>query len=115
MSAPLILLFEATVNEGQFEAFKDVATKLVALTKTESGAQVYEWFVSDDKRTVLVAERYESSEAILAHGKTFETHAPEMLALCQIVRILILGEATAELKAAMPDVQFLNSFDGFRR
>lgn len=117
MSEPLILIYETTVHEGQFEAFMEVSKKLVADTQKEKGAQVYEWYVSEDKRLVHVVERYASSEAILEHLGTFTRHVDEMMKVSTPVRLQICGNPTQELKAALEGqgVLYLTPFGGFRK
>ncbi|HEY1860298.1 MAG TPA: hypothetical protein VGG61_08085, partial [Gemmataceae bacterium] len=45
--------------------------EMVTSTRAENGVLAYQKFISDDRRTVYVHERYEDSDAAVAHLPTF--------------------------------------------
>ena len=52
---------------GDLAEFKRLAAQALELTKGEAGALQYDWFFSSDETRCVVRERYENSDAILAH------------------------------------------------
>lgn len=64
-----VLMLE--VKDGKLDEFKALAAEMVAATQEEAGAQIYEWFVSDDGSAVHLYERYADSDATLTHLGNF--------------------------------------------
>jgi|TARA_B100000953_G_C17987526_1_gene411036 quinol monooxygenase YgiN len=59
------------IKEGTNEKFEEVASRLKdAVTKNESGVVYYDWYKGKDDSSYVVLERYESQEALDAHGQT---------------------------------------------
>lgn len=55
------------IAPGDLAEFKRLAAQALELTKGEAGALQYDWFFSSDETRCVVRERYENSDAILAH------------------------------------------------
>ena len=59
------------IKEGTNEAFEEVASRLQsAVTENEPGVVYYDWYKGQDETTYVVLERYESQDALDAHGQT---------------------------------------------
>jgi quinol monooxygenase YgiN len=62
---------ELSVRPGCLDDFEKLTGEIVAATRAESGVLAYQRFISDDQRTVYVHERYQDSNAAIAHLRTF--------------------------------------------
>lgn len=71
MSEAISWILMLDVKEGQLDAFRLLMDEMVASTREEPGAEIYEWWVSDDGRRVHIYERYADSDATLAHLGSF--------------------------------------------
>ena len=59
------------IKEGTNEEFEEVASRLQsAVTENEPGVVYYDWYKGQDDTTYVVFERYESQDALDAHGQT---------------------------------------------
>ena len=65
---------ELAIKDGQLDALKAVRDKLVEASSKEDGTVGYEWSISEDQKTVHVAERYQSSEQLMVHLGSFGAH-----------------------------------------
>lgn len=91
------------VQDGQADNVQPLLDEMVAATKAdEPGALHYEYYMTDDKSTCTVLERYADNAAVMAHldnfgrkfGKRFLTcFAPE--------RFTVFGPADDTVKKAL--------------
>ena len=70
MSDATTWVFETAILPGHDDAFYAVVKELIEKTRLEAGALGYEWYLSEDKTTCHVVERYRDSAAALDHLKT---------------------------------------------
>ena len=86
--------------------------------KTEHGTLIYERFISDDKKTVFVYERYIDSEAAIAHLKVFiEKYRHRFMTMVERKRFLVFGNPSDGLRAIFDgfNADYGNPFGGFSR
>ena len=111
-------VLEVAVNPGQIETFRALMSEMVASTRNEPGALIYEWFIGDKGDTVHLYERYADSAAAITHLTTFgEQFAERFLAAATPTRFTVMGnpspEATEVLNALGPT--YLRPFGGFAK
>ena len=58
---------ELIVRPGCLDEFETLTGEMVASTRAESGVLAYQRFISEDRQTVYVHERYENCDAAVAH------------------------------------------------
>jgi quinol monooxygenase YgiN len=106
------------VNDGQLESFRSLMDEMVASTRDEPGAVIYEWFVSDDGGSVHIYERYADSDATLAHlGGFAEKFAQRFFSMVEPTSFHAYGAPSAACREALEGAgaQFLSPFGGFAR
>jgi hypothetical protein len=89
----------------------------VAATEKESGTLQHEYAVGNDQRTVDIFERFANSRAAVDHAATFGQFSKEFMPLVKLVRFVVYGMPTDELKKALADFHpvYMTPFDGFTR
>jgi quinol monooxygenase YgiN len=68
---------ELAVRPGCLDEFEQLTGEMVASARIEKGALAYQRFISDDRQTICVYERYANSGAALAHLTKFAAIATE--------------------------------------
>jgi quinol monooxygenase YgiN len=111
-------VIELTVKPGQLGTLKELMDEMVEGTSGESGTRNYEWYISDDESTVHIFEKYESSEAMIAHVNGFlEKWAARFMGCVEPTRFVVYGspsEAARELLAPFGGT-YLGPWGGFAR
>lgn len=94
--------FPSIANDN-LESFKTLAQEAVVAVRGEAGAVQYDWFFNDDQTQCVVLEKYENSEAVLAHlGNTGAVIG--RLGLGGGLEIEVFGELSPELQRALAGV-----------
>jgi quinol monooxygenase YgiN len=109
---------ELDVKAGAFDAFRALASELVAATEMESGTLAYEYTFTADRSRCHIYERYVDSAAAIAHlGMFGDRFATRFAALVTPTRFVVYGPATAALKDALAafDPLYLETLAGFCR
>jgi quinol monooxygenase YgiN len=90
----LLVAVEMTINEGQLENFKKLASEMTALCESEPGTLGYEWFFSADRKHCRLQESYVDGDAMLAHmgGPVIRELVPKLGAFCKTGRLEIYGD-----------------------
>lgn len=90
---------ELRVKTGQLDALRALTIEMVESTKREPGALIYERYVSDDRQTVHVFERYLDANAAVMHLTAFgRTYGERFAEMVDRKRFTVFGTPTAELK-----------------
>ncbi len=93
---------ELQVKPGQWEALRALTAEMVESTKNEAGALIYERFLSEDRQTVHVFERYSDSAAAVAHLADFATrYGARFSALIDRKKFTVLGTPSPALKTML--------------
>ena len=112
-------VLQCAVKEGQLDAFKQLMDEMVESTRDEeAGTLNYEWFISDDNRTVHLYEKYADSAAALAHMKSFgEKWAGRFLGCIDVERVTAYGnpDEAAQKGLAQMGAKTLVTWGGFAR
>jgi quinol monooxygenase YgiN len=98
-------VIELAVKDGALVAFEDLMKEMVSGTSDEAQTLGYEWYISDDQRTVHIFEKYADSDAMVAHVNGFlEKWAERFLGAVDVTRFVVYGD---------PDKAARQLLDGF--
>lgn len=118
MSDAVSWMLMLKVKDGQLDTFRTLMEEMVASTKDEPGATMYEWFVSDDGGSVHIYERYADSEAALVHlGNFGEKFAERFFGAVEPTGFNAYGDLSSAASEALvgAGAQILGPFGGFAR
>lgn len=93
---------ELAVRSGRLDDFKKITGEMVNATRAERGVIAYQRFISDDQRTIYVHERYEDSNAAVAHLLTFAaTFGERYASMVERKRFVVFGDPSDELRTIL--------------
>jgi quinol monooxygenase YgiN len=93
---------ELAIRPGCLDAFETLTGEMVAATRGESGVLAYQRFISEDRQTVHVHERYENSDAAIAHLVKFAALFGDRYAnLVERKRFILFGEPSEALRTLL--------------
>jgi quinol monooxygenase YgiN len=93
---------EVAVRPGCLDDFEKLTGEMVSSTRAERGVLAYQRFISDDQQTVYVHERYEDSDAAMAHLHAFAAIFGERYAsMVDRKRFVVFGEPSNELRTIL--------------
>lgn len=118
MSEPIAWILQLSVREGRYEDLEALMRGMVESTRAETGTRNYEWFVSDDKATCHLYERYAGNDAALAHIANFGTNfAERFMNLLEPTGFFLYGKPSDEVRGVLDGmgVAYLRPFGGFSR
>ena len=95
------LTVSLTVNEGQTEAFTNIAKTMTEGTKSEPGTLGYEWFAKEDGKTFRLVETYTDAAAVEAHfmGTVVQEWVPKLAAVCSVDGFEFYGDPGPKVAA----------------
>ena len=111
-------VIEFTINEGELEKFKSLATGFTAQVKqNESGTVRYQWYLHESGNRCLLLESFTDSDALLTHLGNVGPSLPELLATAPITRWEVLGSLSDDARAALDSLgaEHFPSMVGFTR
>jgi quinol monooxygenase YgiN len=94
----------ANIASENLQRFKELVGQILDITKEESGILQFDFFFDADETTCVVREKYESSDAVLAHlGNT----AALLGQLTEIAKfsVEVFGAPSAQLMEAAGAMQ----------
>ena len=104
------------VRPGCLDDFEKLTGEMVNSTRAEREVLAYQRFISDDQQTVYVHERYEDSDAAVAHLRTFTaTFAERYASMVDRKRFVVFGEPSDELRTILDryGAMYHRPFGGF--
>jgi quinol monooxygenase YgiN len=90
---------ELAVRPGCLEEFARLTGEMVAAAQAENGVLAYQRFISEDRQTVYVHERYEDSGAAIEHLRAFMgTFAERYASMVERKRFVVFGDPSDALR-----------------
>jgi len=120
MSDLIDFQIDLDVADGHLETFKGLVTEMVSFIKNEEpGTLIYNWYISENNHKGTLLERYENNQSAIKHVNNFVSgkYVDRLMAICSFESIIILGDASDELKETLKDFteDFRNHIGGFVR
>ena len=118
MSDVISWSLQMSVRDGCLDDARALVPEMVAATREEPGALTYEYFLSDDGSACHIYERYENSNAVMAHLGNFGAHFADRFMGCFAPKSFsVYGPVSDEVRAALDGfgAAYLDTLDGFRR
>lgn len=106
------------VKPGQLEKFRSLTDEMVESTRDETGALIYERFVSEDGTDIYVYERYLDSHAAVAHLQSFrDSYGERFSALVDRKQFTVFGIPSHELRTLLSafGATYASPLGGFSR
>lgn len=94
------------IHEGKLAEFKPGSDKCIALTKNESGALLYDWFIDVENLACTVIETYQDSSATLAHVANVSDPLSKLMEISDFSGE-VFGNASEELQNALKDMNIV--------
>ncbi len=118
MSANISWNLRVSIREGQLDNFNSLMSEMVESTQSEDGTLMYEWFLSEDKNTCHIYERYADSDAVMAHlGNFGSKFAARFLEYMEPTELRVYGDPTDEVRGGLEGLGpvYLGLVGGFTR
>jgi len=98
MSKQVYFLVSFKISEGKMDAFRRIADEMTALTRSESGALGYEWYLSADGTRCRLVETYADEAAVVAHmtGTAVRDLLPQLLQVSSMTSFEVYGNPGAQ-------------------
>jgi quinol monooxygenase YgiN len=109
---------ELAVKDGALGAFSELMEEMVAGTSTEPATLAYEWYISDDRKTVHIYEKYADSDATVSHVRGFlEKWAERFTASVDVTRFVVHGDPSPEAREILDGFGsiYMGPWGGFSR
>lgn len=118
MEGHVAWMTELAVKDGELETFTELMEEMVAGTREEPQALAYEWYISDDQRSVHIFEKYADSDAAIAHvNRLVERWIRRYIACVDIKRVVIYGDPSPAAREIFDGwrAAYLGPWGGFSR
>ena len=101
MSSEVYNIVKAKITTTDIQAFKTQANKMKEASREEVGTIIYDFFINENKKEVLIIEKYADGNAFMTHMKKFlqPAYIPKLLEMQEITSIEMPGLVTKEMKA----------------
>lgn len=109
---------QLAVRAGRLDDFRSLMAEMVDSTRTEDGAQAYEWFIGEDGAVCHIYERYADSAATMVHLGTFGSMFAERFLSCvEPTGFSVYGDPSDEVRGVLDGfgAVYLGPFGGFAR
>jgi quinol monooxygenase YgiN len=118
MSESVSWNLQVDVQDGRLDEARALMSEMVASTRQEPGALVYEWFLSPDGQVCHLCERYADSAAALEHLESFGANFAERFLACFApAAFYVYGDPSDEVREVLDGfgAVYLGPFGGFAR
>lgn len=118
MSTTVSYSIQLAIRDGRLENFRSLTKEMVDSTRSEPGAEGYEWFLDDDGTSCHIWERYTDSDAVMEHLGTFSSRFAERFLECaEPTAVWVYGDPNEAVRGVLDGFGaiYLRPFGGFSR
>jgi quinol monooxygenase YgiN len=91
-------------HDGKLDEYKRLSAQAMEIVKTkDTGTLQFDTYLNDDESECVIIERYRDSGALIEHAANVSDVSAKILSIVTVVHGEVLGEASAELRAALAD------------
>tara|TARA_B100001123_G_scaffold349662_2_gene399776 strand:- start:144 stop:497 length:354 start_codon:yes stop_codon:yes gene_type:complete len=100
MTTEIYNIVKARITTNNLEAFKSQAKRMTEASKGEPGTLVYDFFLNEEAREVLIVEKYADGQSFMKHMRKFTQpeFIPKILEMQEIISIEMPGKLTNEIE-----------------
>jgi len=108
---------EVSIKADMADEFLEVASKFIQrVVAREQNTLSYEWFLDESHETCSIPEWYRDDEALLTHLDNIRDLYDQLLAIGEITRLQVFGNASEEVRAAhLQQREFYDYWSGITR
>jgi len=115
MNEQVSLYFFAELKNGNFEGFKSLVDKIVAITEKEDGSISYIYSIGNDEKSIHIRETYKKDAVVYHITKSFGPFAEEFLSYVDLKELYVYGPVCDETKELLKpfNPNYMVNFSGF--
>ena len=118
MEGHVAWMLEVAVKDGQLDTFEELMREMVEGTSVEPQTLAYEWYISDDRETIHLFEKYADSEAMILHVNGFlEKWAARFMECVDFKRFVVYGDPSPAAREILDGwrATYMGPWGGFSR
>ncbi len=119
MKSKVFWIVELKIVEQDFDKIKEFMDDVfTAAINDEPNTLSNEWFISEDRKTCHMIDRYTDSEAVLSHLAIFaENFNDRFDSYFELTRFVVYGHPNEKVKKAVAGFNpiYMPSFSGFEK
>lgn len=103
------------IHDGKLDEFKRLSAEAREIVRTKDpGTLQYDLYFNDDGSECMVLERFEDSEALIAHAANLGELSEAILSIVDVVHGELLGDPNAEIRANLAGMEVPQLFTPYR-
>lgn len=111
------ILVDFAIQEGQLDAFEDIALQMIAISQQELGILGYQWYLSADRTRCRIIGAYADEESVLEHfsGQALHDSVTKLLEHSSANRFEVYGDPGPQASALLVSfgAEIFASWHGF--
>ena len=116
-NANIFWVLKCSVNEGQLDALKSLATEFCTGAEKEDGTIGYQWALTEDDSALHICERFRDNASAVTHLGNVGPHLGKLMEVVTPTGFEVYGPAGDDLREGLSTMgaTFHAQFAGFAR
>jgi len=103
------------IHDGKLDEFKRLSAEAREIVRTKDpGTLQYDLYFNDDGSECMVLERFEDSEALIAHAANLGELSEAILSIVDVVHGELLGDPNEEIRANLAGMEVPQLFTPYQ-